>query len=233
MRTALAVRHYSPKTAEAYVTWVRRFVVFHGRQHPLSMGGAEVSAFLSHLAVERNVSASTQNQALAALLYLYAEVLRQPLEPLGNLVRAKRPARIPVVMSRAEVKAVLNELDGVWYLMASLLYGSGLRLLECVSLRVKDIDFGNGQVLVRRGKGHKDRSTLLPHALVEALRDHLVRVRERYDGRVQPRPSALRRSPNVMGPRKKDIAHLGFNNVVFGVACTSLTTNHRCPSRRI
>ena len=181
MRAALAVRHYSPKTAEAYVTWVRRFVVFHERQHPLSMGAAEVSAFLSHLAVERSVSASTQNQALAALLFLYAGVLDRPLEPLGSLVRAKRPARIPIVMSSAEVRAVLAELEGVWHLMASLLYGSGLRLLECVTLRVKDIDFGNGQVLVRRGKGHKDRSTLLPHALVGALRDHLLRVRERYD----------------------------------------------------
>lgn len=181
MRVELAVRHYSPKTAEAYATWVRRFVVFHGRRHPLSMGAAEVSAFLSHLAVERNVSASTQNQALAALLFLYAEVLRRPLEPVGSLVRAKRPARIPVVMSRAEVNAVLAKLDGVWHLMASLLYGSGLRLLECVSLRIKDIDFENGQVLVRRGKGHKDRSTLLPQALTDPLRHHLVRVRERYD----------------------------------------------------
>lgn len=164
MRAGLAVRHYSPKTAEVYVTWVRRFVVFHGRRHPLSLGAAEVSAFLSHLAVERNVSASTQNQALAALIFLYAEVLRHPLEPLGSLVRAKRPARIPIVMSRAEVSAVLAKLDGAWHLMASLLHGSGLRLLECVSLRIKDIDFENGQVLVRRGKGHKDSSTLLPQA---------------------------------------------------------------------
>jgi integron integrase len=180
MRGALAVRHYSPKTAKVYVTWVRRFVVFHERRHPLSMGGAEVSAFLSHLAVERNVSASTQNQALAALLFLYSEVLERPLEPLGSLVRAKRPARIPIVMSPAEVRAVLAELQGVWHLMASLLYGSGLRLLECVTLRVKDIDF-DGQVLIRGGKGHKDRSTLLPRAVVGPLRDHLLRVREKYD----------------------------------------------------
>ncbi len=181
VREALALRHYSPKTAAAYVTWVRRFVVFHERRHPLAMGAGEVSVFLTYLAVQRNVSASTQNQALAALLFLYAEVLQRPLEQLGRLVRAKRPARIPIVMTHVEVKAVLAQLDGIWHLMASLLYGSGLRLLECVSLRVKDVDFESGQLMVRRGKGHKDRSTLLPLALVKPLRDHLVRVKERYE----------------------------------------------------
>lgn len=141
------------------------------------LGTAEVSAFLSDLASRSGVSASTQNQALAALLFLYAEVLQRPLASLGPIVHAKRPMRLPVVMSREEVDAVLAQLDGVWHLMASLLYGSGLRLLECASLRVKDIGFGAGQVLVRRGKGQKDRVTLLPKLLVAPLQDHLAKVK--------------------------------------------------------
>jgi site-specific recombinase XerD len=139
-----------------------------------------LSAFLSYLASSSGVSASTQNQALAALLFLYAEVLRRPLASLGPVVHAKRPMRLPVVMSRQEVDAVLTRLEGVWRLMGSLLYGSGLRLLECASLRVKDVDFGAGQILVRRGKGQKDRVTLLPRSLVEPLQAHLIQVRARH-----------------------------------------------------
>jgi len=142
------------------------------------MGATEVSAFLSDLATRSEVSASTQNQALAALLFLYAHVLQRPLEPIGEIVHAKRPGRLPVVMTAAEVDAVLCKLEGIWRLMASLLYGSGLRLLECASVRVKDVDFGGGQVLVRRGKGQKDRATLLPRSLVQPLQAHLVGVRE-------------------------------------------------------
>jgi len=160
------------------VGWVRRFVLFHHRRHPRSMGATEVSAFLSDLATRSEVSASTQNQALAALLFLYAHVLQRPLEPIGEIVHAKRPGRLPVVMTAAEVDAVLCKLEGIWRLMASLLYGSGLRLLECASVRVKDVDFGGGQVLVRRGKGQKDRATLLPRSLVQPLQAHLVGVRE-------------------------------------------------------
>ncbi|MEO8183223.1 MAG: integron integrase, partial [Deltaproteobacteria bacterium] len=155
-----------------------RFVLFHRRRHPQSMGATEVSAFLSDLATRDKVSASTQNQALAALLFLYAHVLHRPLESISDVVHAKRPARLPVVMTSPEVDAVLGKLDGVWRLMACLLYGSGLRLLECAALRVKDVDFGGGQVLVRRGKGQKDRVTLLPRSLVQPLQAHLVRVRE-------------------------------------------------------
>ena len=198
VREALVLRHYSPKTCEAYVGWVRRFVLFHGRRHPLSMGAVEVSTFLSDLATRGNVSASTQNQALAALLFLYSDVLHRPLQFVGGVVHAKRPARLPVVMSREEVKAVLGKLSGAWYLMASLLYGSGLRLSECTSLRVKDVDFSAGHIVVRRGKGSRDRMTLLPQAIVELLRAHLAKVRElhREDlqdgaGRVEL-PGALR-----------------------------------------
>lgn len=182
---ALILRHYSPKTREAYVGWVRRFVLFHGLRHPASMGAREVAAFLSHLATRGNVSASTQNQALAALLFLYGEVLHQPLEFVGGVVHAKRPMRLPVVMSRDEVKAVLGKLSGTWHLMASLLYGSGLRLLECAALRVKDIDFTAGQILVRRGKGQKDRVTVLPRSTMDPLSEHLVRVHELHQRDLQ------------------------------------------------
>jgi integrase len=148
---ALVLRHYSAKTREAYVGWARRFVIFHQRRHPNSMGAREVSAFLSALATRGNCSASTQNQALAALLFLYSEVLHRPLEFVGGVVHAKGPIRLPVVMSPEEVKAVLGQLSGTWQLMASLLSGSGLRLMECAALRGKDVDFSAGQVLVRRG----------------------------------------------------------------------------------
>ena len=175
---ALMLRHYSSRTREAYVSWVRRFVVHHHLRHPRDMGPREVSEFLSHLATDGQVTASTQNQALAALLFLYGEVLHRPLEFVGGIVHAKRPVRLPVVLSREEVKAVFEQLSGTWHLMASLLYGSGLRLMECVSLRVKDIDFSGAQILVRRAKGQKDRVTLLPQLAVAPLRAHLVRVNE-------------------------------------------------------
>jgi integron integrase len=186
VQEALAVRHYSPKTSEAYVGWVRRFMVFYRRnQPPTGSASEEVSAFLSSLATEGHVSASTQNQALAALLFLYSEVLHRPLELVGGVVHAKRPTRLPVVMSREEVQSVLEHLSGTWHLMASLLYGSGLRLLECASLRVKDVDFAGGQILVRRAKGHKDRVTLLPQLVVEPLRAHLVKVNALHQADLQ------------------------------------------------
>ncbi len=176
VRSALVLRHYSQKTIRAYVAWIRRFILFHGRRHPSLLGAPEVAAFLSHLAAHAQVSASTQNQALAALLFLYAEVLQRELGQLPEIVHAKRPARLPVVMTRVEVSAVLSNLSGVDWLMASLLYGSGLRLLECARLRVKDVDFGRAQIVVRRGKGDRDRVTLLPRSLVESLQEHLQRV---------------------------------------------------------
>ncbi len=167
------LRRGSPRTAEAYVRWARRFVAASGRQHPARLGSSEVIAFLSSLATEGRVSASTQNQALAALLFLYKEVLQTPLDFLDGIVRAQTPRKLPVILSRAEVKALLVQLDPPWLLMGQLLYGAGLRVMECVSLRVKDIDFARRQLVVRRGKGAKDRVTVLPSALEPALRAHL------------------------------------------------------------
>ena len=181
LREALALRHYSASTVDAYAAWVRRFIIFHDRMHPAQMGAAEVTAFLSSLATEKSVSASTQNQALAALLFLYSEVLHQKLGAINEIVHAKGPRRLPVVMTRSEVARVLNELRGVPRLMASLLYGAGLRLLECASLRVKDIDFEATQIVIRRGKGQKDRAALLPQALVSPLQSYLRDVKAQHE----------------------------------------------------
>lgn len=175
--SAIRIRHMSRRTEEAYVGWIRRFIIFHGKRHPENMGEPEISAFLTMLATERHVAASTQNQALAALLFLYQEVLGRPLDWLQNVVHAKRPERVPVVLTRTEVAAVLAKMeDGVGKLFAGLLYGSGLRLLEGLRLRVKDVDFGGQQLIVRDGKGRKDRVTLLPVSLREPLRAHLTDV---------------------------------------------------------
>jgi integrase len=164
VREALRLRHYSRRTERAYVGWIRRYILFHGKRHPAEMGAEEVSRFLSFLAVEGKVSASTQNQALAALLFLYGSVLGVDLPWLDDLVRAARPHRLPVVFSRDEVRAVLLALRGTPRLLAVLLYGAGLRLLECARLGVKDVDFATTQVVVRSGKGDRDRVTLLPAA---------------------------------------------------------------------
>jgi len=180
VRAAIRLRHYSPRTEKAYVGWTRRFVLFHGRRHPDSMAADEVTRFLSHLAVEGKVSASTQNQALSALLFLYRNVLGRELSWMDEIVRARRPSRLPVVLARGEVAALLRELQGVEKLMASLLYGSGLRLLECCRLRVKDIEFSRGELLVRDGKGGKDRVTLLPSGLRGPLQIHLARVSDQH-----------------------------------------------------
>ena len=179
---ALRARHYSIRTETAYVAWIRRFVVFHGKRHPKEMGEAEVNAFLSHLATREHVSSSTQNQALAALLFLYRNVLELPFPRLEGLVRAKRPQRMPVVLTRDEAARLLSKMDGVPRLVAVLLYGSGLRLLEGLRLRVKDVDFGLDQILVRDGKGARDRVTMLPAAAKESLRVHLASVREVHRG---------------------------------------------------
>jgi integron integrase len=177
LRDQIRLKHYSIRTERVYYEWAKRFIRFHKYRHPLEMGAAEVEAFLSDLAVRRNVSASTQNQALAALLFLYKEVLKLDLPWLGEIVRAKKPVRLPVVLSIAEVQQVLAQLHGELWLMASLLYGSGMRLMEVVRLRVKDVDFSRREILVRDGKGMKDRVTLLPQCLLEPLRLHLAEVR--------------------------------------------------------
>ena len=155
VRERIRARHYSPRTERAYVGWIRRFILFHHKRHPREMGEAEVVAFLSALATLGNVSASTQNQALSALVFLYSEVLAKDLDWLGGLVRARRPERLPVVLTRPEVHALLSRLTGSVWLMASLMYGAGLRLLECAELRVKDIDIATGEIRVRDGKGAK------------------------------------------------------------------------------
>jgi integron integrase len=177
MRAELRVRHMSWRTEESYVGWARRFILFHGKRHPLEMGGPEVSAFLVHLAMERSVSASTQNQAKAALLFLYKRVLGVDLPWLGEVVQAKATRRLPVVLSREEVRAVLERMEGTMGLLAALLYGTGMRVLEALRLRVKDVDFDRGEILVRQGKGGKDRVTVLPARLAAPLRAHLERVR--------------------------------------------------------
>ncbi|MEJ2151606.1 MAG: integron integrase [Gemmatimonadota bacterium] len=180
VRAAIRMHGYSPRTEKAYIGWIRRFVRFHGTRHPRELGEAEVTAFLTHLAVERKVSASTQNQALSALLFLYGKVLRIELRWLDDLVRARRPARLPVVLTRSEVASVLDHLEGTPWIMASLLYGAGLRVLECARLRVKDVDLERREILVRDGKGRRDRVTLLPEALRIDLREHIEDVRRQH-----------------------------------------------------
>jgi integron integrase len=176
LRTHLRTRHYSIRTEQVYVDWVRRFIKFHGFQHPKDLGPAAVEAFLSHLAVERNVSASTQNQAKAALLYLYKQVLALSLPWLDDVVQAKVPRRLPVVLTEREVRELLLALHGPMWLIASLLYGTGMRLLECLRLRVKDVEFSRREIIIREGKGNKDRVTVLPEGLVPALRTQLSRA---------------------------------------------------------
>jgi len=184
VRSALRLRHYSGRTEEAYVRWIYRFIRFHGLRHPREMGSAEVSAFLASLAVQGRVSASTQNQALAALLFLYGEVLGHQVAWVANLVRAKNPPRIPVVLTRDEVRAILGRMRGVPQLVARLLYGTGVRLLEGLSLRVKDVDFEMNEITVRRGKGDRDRITMLPASLKPALTVHVQVVHLLHDRRV-------------------------------------------------
>ncbi len=175
------MRHFSPRTEEAYLGWMRRYHEFHGRRDPAALGPEHLTAFLNALATRRHVAASTQNQALAALLFLYRDVLGIQLPWLDDLVHAKTPARLPVVLTRDEVRAVLAHMAGEPRLMATLLYGGGLRLLECCRLRVKDVDFGRNQITVRRGKGEKDRATMLPVSIKPELAAHLERVRAQHE----------------------------------------------------
>jgi len=175
------MRHYSIRTEQAYVQWIRRFILFNGKRHPREMGAAELTAFLSALATQHHVAASTQNQALNAILFLYRDVLKIDLPWLDEVQRAKKPQHLPVVFTREEVKALLAQLQGTAWLMAMLTYGSGLRLLECLRLRVKDVDFQYKQLLVRDAKGQKDRVTMLPNSLIEPIRTHLARVRQLHE----------------------------------------------------
>ena len=195
VRTAARLRHYSRRTEAAYVAWIRRYIFFHGKRHPAEMGAAEVTRFLSSLAVDGRVAASTQNQALGALLFLYRDVLDLDLPWLDGVVRAKRPERLPVVLTREEVAAVLRPLTGVPRLMASLLYGSGLRLLECCRLRVQDVDFGRNQIVVRGGKGDKDQPDLARHP--QTVRAQHERDLQQGAGWVELPTALARKYPNA------------------------------------
>jgi len=176
VRDAIRLKHYSIRTEEAYVNWIKRYIFFHGVRHPAEMGAAEVEAFLTHLAVKENVAASTQNQALSALLFLYREVLHQELGPVDAL-RAKRPKRLPTVLTKEETLRLIGCLSGTHQLMAKLIYGSGIRLMECLRLHVKDLEFERRAIIVRDGKGAQDRVTVLPDSLIPLLQEHLQRVK--------------------------------------------------------
>ena len=184
-RDLMRTRHLSIRTEEAYLSWIKQYILFHQKQHPAKLSAKDVKSFLSYLAVERHVSASTQNQALSAILFLYREVLEQEIEWVTDVVRARKPKRLPVVFTKEEVQAVLVRLSDTTWLMASLLYGSGLRLMECVRLRVQDIEFGNLQINVRQGKGGKDRVTVLPSSLVEPLQRQLKRVKALHEREIE------------------------------------------------
>jgi len=181
LRTHLRTRHYSIRTEEAYIDWARRFILYHNKRHPQSMGAAEVEAFLSYLAVERQVSASTQNQAKSALLYLYKQVLEVDLPWLDEVVQARRPRRLPVVLTPGEVRDLMLHVEGVAGLIAQLLYGTGMRLMEGVRLRVKDVEFARREILVREGKGNKDRITVLPENLIAPLQAQLQKARALHE----------------------------------------------------
>ena len=177
MRAEIRVRHYSIRTEQTYIDWVRRYILFHDKRHPQDMGAAEVQAFLSHLAVARNVSASTQNQAKVALLFLYRQVLGIELPWLDEVIAAKATRRLPVVLTPVEVRKLLEAMSGTTGLIASLLYGTGMRLLEGLRLRVKDVEFSRREIIVREGKGNKDRVTVLPGNLLLPLQAHLQKVK--------------------------------------------------------
>lgn len=205
VREVMRTRHYSLQTEKIYIYWIKKYIFFHNVRHPKEMGTGEVSRFLTHLAVEEKVSAKTQNQAMFALLFLYKEVLQSELDYLGGtFTSAKRSERVPVVLTREEVKRVLENLKGVNWMMANLLYGAGLRLKECLRLRVKDVDFGYKQITVRDGKGAKDRFTVLPEKLVEPLSAHLKKTRLQHENDLRAgfgkawMPTALdRKYPNA------------------------------------
>ena len=181
VRDSLRLKHYSYRTEETYLTWIKRFILFHGKRHPREMGSSEIEAFITHLAVERNVAVSTQNQALSAILFLYKYVLKKEIEMPPSMVRPGRPKRLPTVLTPAEATRVLAQMHGTAKIMKKLLYGSGLRLMEVMRLRVKDIDFENHQIIVRDGKGENDRATVLPESVIAELKLHLDNVHALHD----------------------------------------------------
>ena len=181
VRGVLRAKHYSLKTEQSYLGWIRRYILFHNKRHPTDMGETEINQFLTHLAVKENVAASTQNQALCALVFLYKVVLKSKVQDLGNVIRAKKPKRLPIVLTVEEVRLVMGHLTGATWLLVNLLYGSGLRQAEGLRLRVQDIDFSYNQITVRSGKGDKDRFTMLPQIVKEPLKRHLEKVKHLHD----------------------------------------------------
>lgn len=239
LRDAIRMRHYSPRTEKAYVHWVRRYILFHGKRHPAEMGAAEVSEFLGSLAVRSKVAASTQNQALCALLFRYRDVLQVNLPWLDDMIRAKRPERLPVVFTREEVLRILDRLAAVVRLMTTLVYGSGLRLLECCRLRIKDVDFGNHHLIVRRGKGDKDRATLLPATIEPDLERQISATdcRTPASGPSQTAPHPIRPPRQLSGT-----IHFGrTEGTMTRTVCETSTSRHPAsqhiciqgPARRI
>lgn len=204
LRSRIRYLHYSPRTEASYVQWVRRFILFHNKRHPSELGAGDVAAFMNHLVTREHVSASTQNQALCAVMFLYKHVLEMELESLPEFVPARRPKRLPVVLTREEVKAVLANLQEPYLTMALLMYGAGLRITECLKLRILDIDFGRRELFVRRGKGQKDRVTVLPESAMAGLRDAIQRTGDRFERDqalgiryVDLPPGVLRKYPNA------------------------------------
>jgi integron integrase len=210
VRAKIQLKHYSSRTGEAYVKWIKRLILFHGKRHPRTMGKAEIECFLTHLAVHDRVSASTQNQALSAILFLYGEVLDIKLPWLADLVRARTPARKPVVLNSTEVRRLLASLEGTHGLMGRLLYGTGMRLMECIQIRVKDIDFEQREIVVRGGKGDRDRITVLPESLIGPLQSHLQWVRLLYEQDLADGVSCLPRLADGLAQQKGRDAEWGW-----------------------
>ncbi len=229
VRGKIRLKHYSIRTEQAYVDWIKRFVLHFDKRHPRELGAAEVELFLTHLAVHGRVAASTQNQAKSALLFLYKEVLALELPWLDNVERAKVPKRLPVVLNRDEVQAVLSRLAGTHWLIASLLYGSGMRIMECLRLRVKDVDFKRREILVRDGKGFKDRVTMLPTLLVATLEAHLAKVRMLHEDDLQQGFGAVY-LPYALDRKYPDAAHEWAWQYVFLAA--KLSTDPRSNETR-
>ena len=243
LRDAIRIRNYSDRTAQAYAFWVRKFILFQGKRHPEAMRAAEVKAFLTYLALTRKVAASTQNQALGALLFLYRFVLGREFEAADEFVRAKRHYRIPVVLSPREIAAIAGQLQGRAYLATVLMYGSGLRLLECLRLRVQDIDFERGAIVVRQGKGQKDRLTLLPDRAVPLLRAHLAQFQHQHTREVwragdslssKSRCCGASRARPPTGPGNGYFQHLASTGRAAGRLTAAIFTRARCrePSRK-
>jgi integron integrase len=181
VRDTIRLRHYSIRTEEAYLNWIKKFILFHGKKHPMEMGEKEITGFLTSLAVKENISSSSQNQALCAIIFLYKNVLKKDAGNLGDIVWAKMPKRLPVVLAREEVKEILDALEGIYLLTASLLYGTGMRLLECLRLRIMDIDFIRNEIIIRLAKGNKDRRTMLPEKLKKPLEEQITKVKRIHE----------------------------------------------------